>query len=61
MDTVLDLDELERPEEDEESRGLDEDLMEAATVLRDRMCPRCHYDTDEDGYCAMCGATLGRL
>lgn len=59
MDTVLDLDELERPErEDDGDRELDADLMEV--VLRYGLCPRCHYDTDEDGYCAICGATLGR-
>lgn len=60
MDTTLDLIEeiragIERAEEYD--RTLDEQLIEA---VRDHICPRCHYDTDDDGYCSTCGATCGR-
>jgi hypothetical protein len=52
MDTVLDIAVPDRDERHD--HDLPEDLIER---VREHMCLRCHYETDEDGYCAMCGAT----
>jgi hypothetical protein len=41
-----------------EFESLDEDLV---AMLREGLCPVCHYDLDDDGYCEVCGATLGRV